>query len=66
MALPFLWDIMSILSILVLHFKSFRSTYTGAPKAGHYNESGGVPTLENASTVNDDVSAGLSSSGSFL
>ena len=53
-ALPFLWDIVSILSILVLHFKSFRSKNTGAPKAGHYNESGGVPTLESASTVNDD------------
>ena len=65
MVLPFLWDIVSILSILVLHFKSFRSVNTGAPKAGHYNESGGVPSLESASTVPDEIS-NLSSRGSFL
>ena len=44
MALPLLWDITSLISIFILHFKSFRSIETDEsqqrvmPKAGHYNE----------------------------
>ena len=45
--LPIIWDITSILSILILHTMSFRQVKTveALPKGGHFKMSVGVPDL---------------------
>ena len=63
--LPLFWDITSILAILVLHFKSFRRKNQKIPKAGHFNEQSGMPTLETASALGDDYDYS-SNRGSFV
>lgn len=52
--LPIIWDITSILSILVLHLMSFRSS-TKVPKGGHYNTSGGMPNLVETVSENNSL-----------
>ena len=44
--LPFIWDIISIISIFILHYKSFKQPNEKLPKAGHYNENSDVPTID--------------------
>lgn len=63
-ALPLLWDITSLVSILVLHFKSFskKEDTHSVPQAGHYNEQGGIPTVDGLTWSEVTVS---SSRGTF-
>ena len=55
LSLPLFWDLASILSILVLHFKSFRQQTKNFPKAGHMNENAGLPTVENLTLTDPSV-----------
>lgn len=48
--MPLVWDLTSILAILVLHFISFRKSQTKKdrmPEAGHFNPEGGIPNVRN-------------------
>lgn len=51
-AMPLIWDITSILSILILHKMSFSEENSSrVPKAGHYSTSGGLPNIEETSSL---------------
>ena len=55
-ALPLVWDITSILSILILHHMSFRRPHSNqAPKAGHYNANKGLPDFDENTSFTDSM-----------
>ena len=60
MALPLLWDIVSLISILFLHFKSFskkeETSTQCVPQAGHYSQQGGVPSIDDLTWSDSFVS----------
>ena len=54
--LPFLWDISSILSILILHYLSFRDVQK-IPQAGHFNKSSRMPSYDTSTILSSDDGA---------
>lgn len=63
-SMPLIWDITSILSILILHKMSFSEPSKRVPKGGHYNSSGGLPNIEDNSSAY--YSSFVSSDGSQI
>ena len=54
LALPVVWDISSILAILILHYKSFKHAKCSAGlQAGHFNKQAGLPPLDTETRYSD-------------
>ena len=57
--LPLVWDITSILSILIMHYMSFRQkpVIKIIPRAGHFKEQGGLPEFSDTDPTLRDTNS---------
>ena len=67
--MPLIFDLTSIIAILILHFISFRNgtkqKKINMPQAGHFNENGGLPDVDD-DTVNQVLSQRASKTSVLL